>query len=273
MPARILIVEDNPDNLELMTYLLTAFGHRVIKAMDGEKGLRLLRQEKPDLVLCDLQLPKIDGFELVRHIREDPQLSKTPVVAVTAYAMRDDRDKVMEAGFNGYIAKPIMPEEFVSRAEEFLSEDLRSVALPSTNPPQQLQLTAARGSNRPTVLAVDSLHVNLNLIRSTLEPSGYSVLAFETAEEALEALWQEPPDVILCRAHLAGMSGLQFLEAVRKEPDSRAIPFILVFSSVPDPANAADALALGAANVLSYPLEPEVLIREVESCLKHRTAD
>ena len=130
MPARILVIDDNPENLDLMTYLLSAFGHRALKAVDGEEGLLLAKRERPDLILCDLQMPRLDGFELAQQIRLDPQLSDVPLVAVTASAMPDDLGKVMDAGFNGYITKPIVPEEFVSRAEEFLKVELRSGATP-----------------------------------------------------------------------------------------------------------------------------------------------
>ena len=117
MAARILILDDNPENLDLMTFLLEAFGHTTLKAMDGEEGLELARREKPNLILCDLHMPKLDGFEVARQIRRDPQLSEVPLVAVTASAMQGDLEKVMSAGFNGYITKPIVPEQFVSRAE------------------------------------------------------------------------------------------------------------------------------------------------------------
>jgi len=89
MPARILVIEDNSDNLELMSYLLTAFGHIVLKAMDGVEGLQLARREKPDLILCDVQMRKLDGFEVVRQVRQDSELSYMRIVAVTAYAMSD----------------------------------------------------------------------------------------------------------------------------------------------------------------------------------------
>ena len=130
MPARILVIDDNPENLELMTYLLRAFGHTTLKAMDGEEGLQLARRETSNLILCDLQMPKLDGFEVARQIRREPQLSEVSLVAVTASAMQGDLEKVMAAGFNGYVTKPIVPGEFVSRAEEFLKVELRSGATP-----------------------------------------------------------------------------------------------------------------------------------------------
>jgi two-component system, cell cycle response regulator DivK len=126
MSARILVIEDNSANLELMTYLLKASGHFTISARDGEAGLETALRESPDLVICDIELPKLDGYEVARQLKQHPTLSETPLVAVTAYAMVDDREKVLSAGFDGYISKPIEPELFVSQVEAFLSSEKES---------------------------------------------------------------------------------------------------------------------------------------------------
>jgi|SRR6185503_14719978 len=119
MAMRVLIVEDDPDSLELMTYLFRAFGHEPIGARSGDAALRVAASEAPDLVLCDLRLPGMDGFEILTRFRADPALQSIPVVAVTAYAMPGDRERVMNAGFNGYVSKPIDPESFVRQAEAY----------------------------------------------------------------------------------------------------------------------------------------------------------
>jgi CheY-like chemotaxis protein len=116
--ARILIIEDNGANMELMSYLLRAFGHMVQEAMDGNAGIKLSKYGPFDLVLCDLQMPDMDGYEVVRRMKQD--LPLIPMIAVTAYAMVGDRDRVLAAGFDGYIPKPINPETFVSEIEAFL---------------------------------------------------------------------------------------------------------------------------------------------------------
>jgi CheY-like chemotaxis protein len=118
--ARIVIIEDNPDNMELMAYLLRAFGHRVLPATDGEAGLALVRRERPELVLSDIHLPRVDGFEVARALKDDAQLARIPLVAVTALAQPGDRDRMRAAGFDGYLGKPIDPHRFVAQAEGFL---------------------------------------------------------------------------------------------------------------------------------------------------------
>jgi CheY-like chemotaxis protein len=123
MGARILVIEDNPTNLELMTYLLRAFGHTPLTAGDGEAGVEAALRERPDLVLCDLAMPRLDGYGVVRRLKADPALRHIPVVAVTASAMVGDRDRVIATGFDGYISKPIDPETFVAEVEGFLAEE------------------------------------------------------------------------------------------------------------------------------------------------------
>lgn len=121
MPARVLVIEDNPTNLDLMTYVLQAVGHTVLTASTGEEGIRLAESERPDLVLCDIHLPDLDGMAVARQLRRVPALAQVPFVAVTALAMVGDRERILAAGFDGYIAKPIEPEHFIPGLREILA--------------------------------------------------------------------------------------------------------------------------------------------------------
>jgi CheY-like chemotaxis protein len=121
--ARVLVVEDNPDNLDLMTYLLSAFGHEVLTARDGAEGVATVEREQPDLVVMDLQMPVMDGYEAAGVIKANPATAAIPLVAVTAYAMVGDRETVMAAGFDGYLTKPIDAETFVRDLERHLPEE------------------------------------------------------------------------------------------------------------------------------------------------------
>ncbi|MGI8961735.1 MAG: response regulator [Bryobacteraceae bacterium] len=121
MRTRILVIEDNPANLDLMIYLLDAFGYSAVSARDGQEGLRMATQQKPDLILCDIHLPKMDGYEVVRRLKNDPEYRLIPTVAVTALAMVGDRDRVLRAGFDGYLAKPIDPEMLIQQIKRFVN--------------------------------------------------------------------------------------------------------------------------------------------------------
>ncbi|GAA1956759.1 response regulator [Microbacterium deminutum] len=118
---RILVVEDNPLNQKLVRDVLTASGYQVLVAGTGEEGVRLAAAEAPDLILMDIQLPGIDGYEALRLLRQMPQLAGLPVVAVTAFAMPEDRERATREGFDGYLGKPISVSALPSQVDEFLS--------------------------------------------------------------------------------------------------------------------------------------------------------
>jgi two-component system cell cycle response regulator DivK len=120
----ILLIEDNAQNRYLTTFLLEHRGYRVVTAADGQEGIETAKGLQPDLILLDIQLPKMDGYSAARSLREDRSLSNTPIIAVTSYAMVGDREKCLAAGCNGYIEKPINPETFVSEIEAFLKRPL-----------------------------------------------------------------------------------------------------------------------------------------------------
>ena len=126
MAAQILIVEDNATNLELVDYLLKCRGYATVSAIDGEQGLRSARERRPDLIVCDLQMPVMSGYEVIRELKRDAHLKHIPVVAVTASSMSGDARKALAAGFDGYIAKPLDPEGFVAQIEAFLPAELRA---------------------------------------------------------------------------------------------------------------------------------------------------
>jgi len=117
----ILVVEDNERNLKLLRDVLEYAGYDVRVARTAEDGIALAVKEPPDLVLMDLQLPGIDGTEALRRLRENPRTADIPVVAVTAQAMKQDREQALDAGFNGYVTKPISVRAFPDQVRRFLS--------------------------------------------------------------------------------------------------------------------------------------------------------
>jgi two-component system, cell cycle response regulator DivK len=116
----VLVVEDNPLNLKLMRDALGHAGYRVVEAPDAERGIALARSEQPDLILMDVQLPGLDGVEALRHLRADASTAAIPVVAVTAFAMRDDGPRFRAAGFDGYLEKPVNVRELPAQVEELI---------------------------------------------------------------------------------------------------------------------------------------------------------
>ncbi len=118
--SKILIVEDNVLNLKLVRTLLQLKGYVVIEAMDAETGIRLAKQQSPNLILMDIQLPGLDGLSATRILREDAQTKDIPIVAVTSFAMEGDRQKVLDAGCTGYISKPLNTRTFAAEVGSYL---------------------------------------------------------------------------------------------------------------------------------------------------------
>lgn len=120
-PKTILVVEDNELNMKLFHDLLEAHGYNILQTRDGMEALKLARHHKPDLILMDIQLPEVSGLEVTKWIKEDDNLRAIPIIAVTAFAMKGDEEKIREGGCEAYIAKPISVTNFLKTVQQFLS--------------------------------------------------------------------------------------------------------------------------------------------------------
>ncbi|MES2068717.1 MAG: response regulator, partial [Pseudomonadota bacterium] len=228
--ANIVVIEDTPANLELMCYLLDAFGHQVLTATDGDEGLELVKRTLPDLVICDVHLPKVDGYEVARNLKADPGVAGIPILAVTALAMVGDREKGLQAGFDGYLYKPIEPENFVAEVERFLHADRHG-----TPPqPQAIQYFYGLDNGHPQrgkILVVDDSPVNRELFRDLLEPMGYEVWLTSSAAEAYVRACLSAPDLILSDIHMPTEDGFSFFRRVKMNPKISEVPFVFISST------------------------------------------
>jgi two-component system cell cycle response regulator len=270
-PARILVIEDNETNRELMVYLLAAFGYSILEASNGEEGVAIARREQPDLIVCDVHLPKLDGYGVVAELRTDNVLRKTPIIAVTALAMLGDRDRLLSSGFDGYVSKPIVPETFVQEVEQFLSADQRTnvvrniQAAPSEMYPKKVISNVGAGV---TILVVDDLPENIEFARSTLEPSGYRVLAAAGVQEAVAVAENERPDLVLCDLHMHPQGGYALLDHAKVDRALREIPIVIISSTSSDAYDQMDCLKRGAADFIRRPIDPEALLAEIGKTLR-----
>jgi two-component system, cell cycle response regulator DivK len=124
MSKTILVVEDQADNRQILRDLLGSAGFRMIEAHDGEQALTVARSERPNLILMDIQLPILDGYEATRSIKRDPELKHIPVIAVTSYALSGDEERAREAGCDGYVAKPYSTRHLLAKIGQFLEQPL-----------------------------------------------------------------------------------------------------------------------------------------------------
>jgi two-component system cell cycle response regulator len=267
MPARILIVEDNSQNLELMRYLLAAHGYEVLTAMDGAAAIEVLAHAQPDLILSDIQMPRMDGFDLIKWLRARAPMQTIPMVAVTALAMVGDRDRILAAGFDGYLSKPISPETFVREVIAYLPPNQRAPPLHPAQPAPQATRIPATGR---LVLVVDDLQSNLDLAQVVLEHLGYRTLQAKGLQQALHRLDEATPELILSDVHMREGGGMELLQAVRNNPALRDVPFVLLTSTAANERDRLKGLALGATRYLYRPIEPDVLRAELAACLAER---
>ena len=120
MPKRILVIEDQEDNRRILRDLLTSASYEMIEAVTGEDGVALAETHRPDLILMDIQLPGLDGYEATRRIKANPELRQIPIIAVTSYALSGDEAKARAAGCDGYVTKPFSPRQLLAKIREFL---------------------------------------------------------------------------------------------------------------------------------------------------------
>lgn len=268
--ARVLVIEDNPVNLELMVFLLQAHGHTTSSAPDGASGITLARREGPDLVICDIQMPVLDGHAVAGLMRADPVLSRIPLVAVTAAAMVGDRERALASGFAAHVSKPIDPTTFMALIAPYLPQGDKNDPVPSTEVSLGgVMLHPSQLAPRPDLLliVVDDRAMLREFKQHLLEPAGYNVIGCESAEEALRVMAERPVDIVLSDVAMPGMSGFDLLRRVRAEPATATLPFVILTAAAVDEAHRAEGLALGADAYLVRPVDPQDLLQVLRRVL------
>ena len=269
--SRILVIDDNAINLELLSYLLRAWQHEVLVAHAGNEGLDLARRHRPDLIVCDVQMPGRDGYEVARTLRADPALRDIPLVAVTANAMVGDREKALDAGFDAHFAKPIDPQLFMAGLGPLLADHGLTPARQHGGEPQAragVIRPALRAPRTPcTLLTVDDGPMNVEYKRSLLEPAGYRVLGAGGVSSALALLREQAVDLVLSDVNMADGGGFELIKCLRSSAAWRHLPFIFLTSSARDSASREQGLKLGANNYLVRPLDADLLLAAVRDGL------
>lgn len=245
MKARILLVDDNALNRKLAGDLLEIEGYEVQYCEDAEQVLQVLSEHGlPDLVLMDISLPGMDGLTLTRQLRSQPRFARLPIVAVTAFAMKGDEQKALDAGCNGYITKPIDTRRLPAQVAQYLSA----------------QATEAQRLN---VMIVEDHRLDLKLAGDRVRLSGHFVLDSTTAEEAIDSLELANPDVVLLDLNLPGMDGLSFVQRLKSNPHTSALPIVAI-TAFPDVFRREELLAAGCTAYLVKPVEMRELLRQLE---------
>ncbi len=256
--ARILIAEDSPDIRALIQMLLEAEGHEVRAVTDGRAAVDLVRTAKPDLVLMDLSLPLLSGWEATREIRADPDCNAIPILAVTAHAMHGDRERALAAGCDGFIPKPINEETFAPRVLSFLDVRRDRVGAAPGG--------AARARSAPgRVLVVDDQPEVAELIRTDLAADGHDVAVSTTLAAAAARIENdEPYDLAVIDVMLGAESGYDLAEWI-SATSSEYVPILLVTAGTIDRERGFTA---GGDDFIGKPIETHELRARARSLIR-----
>ncbi len=280
VPARILVVDDEPQNLELIEAMLTSSGYEVLLAGGGEEALRLARERKPDLIILDLMMPGMSGFEVCARVKTDPQTGGIPVLFVTALSQMSDKERALAAGGDDFLTKPFQRAELLTRVEALLkvrhlNRDLdRALAYlhelevaRHAQQPRKPAAPAPAALGAASILVVDDELLARQLFADLLREAGYVTHEAENGQQALGIARQETIDVVLLDIMMPGMSGLEVLAKLGElTPDS---PVIIVTAN-PTSDNAIAALRLGAFDFIVKGFKNEVMLTTVAHAMERR---
>jgi two-component system cell cycle response regulator len=265
----ILVVEDNAFNMKLVRSLLKIGGYNIIEAVTAEEGLELLKTHRPHLILMDIQLPGMDGLEASRQIQTDPDIKDIPILALTAYAMKGDEQKVRDAGCIGYISKPLDTKGFIKTLQTHLPTEPEKKK--QDIPEQKKEPGAADAreeiffTNR--ILIVDDEPLNVKLLKAKLSRDTYVTIEAFNGQECLDKVKAEHPDLILLDLMMPGIDGFEVTRILKKDPKTRNIPIIHV-TALDTSADKARALEAGADEFLNKPINTKELLTRIRSLLR-----
>jgi two-component system, cell cycle response regulator len=242
LKARILVVDDNPLNLKLAAEVLESDGYHVNRAPSAEAALERIREQIPDLILMDIQLPGMDGLALTRALKSDSATQAIPIIALTAFAMKGDEQRARDSGCEGYLTKPIDTRTFSARIAEFLKPGSRRASIKA--------------------LVIEDFPPDRKLARILLSWAGHEVAEAETGEQALAAARENHPDVILLDLKLPGINGFEVIRQLRQERATRNIPIVTV-TAYPDRWTEREARKAGCAAYFAKPVDASVLLKQV----------
>ncbi len=274
--AFILIVEDNPMNYELASELLEYAGHSAVKCETLLQCLDTINQQKPDLILMDLNLSETSGLEITKNLKNHPDTKDITIVAFTAMVMDKDREEAFKAGCSGFIPKPFNVSTFVSTVESYIKTDKRKPKTAEQQtlfPPENDVKTNTdsdvieRNYKRHNILVVDDNLMNADILKETLEQLGQDVKLAHNGKKVFEIIEKEKIDLVLLDIMMPDISGFDIIKQFKANPKTADLPVIFV-SALDKTSDIVKGFNLGSYEYIIKPYKIEELKARVLSILK-----
>jgi CheY-like chemotaxis protein len=287
----VLVVEDNQLNMEMACELLESAGFKTLRAEEGATALALAQQTQPDVVLIDLHLPNMDGFEVAQQLKLLPAMADVPLVAFTAMVMKGDRERAIAAGCEGYIAKPIDVRQFANTVRSYLRRPSVAALTPGEAPallqaPPVATVPSHNHSVSPAtytlpwqalsgmafplshnVMVVDDNVLNVELLKEALESMQQHVVAVYNGRQAVRLATQHPPDLILLDIMMPEMDGYEVLAQLKQHPQTEHIPVIFV-SALDKTKDIVRGFSLGTYDYIPKPFKTDEFKARVIAALR-----
>lgn len=281
----LLLVEDEPANRELFRRRLERKGYTVATAESGSGAVALAKSERPDLVLMDLALPDIDGWDATRRIKADPVTAHVPVIALSAHATSDARDRALAAGCQDFETKPVNWDVLFHKIEDWLAKAKSAAGAGAPPPAQVVAPDAGVPGGAPAdatagepdvctvapkrILVVEDNDANRVMLCRRLNGRGYATVEAATGREALAAVRVQPFDLVLCDIMMPEVDGYEVLTALKSAPETRDVPVIMI-SALDEMAGVVRCIEMGAEDYLQKPYDPVLLHARINACLDKR---
>jgi CheY-like chemotaxis protein len=247
---KILVIEDNPISSKMIRIALESEGFKVVDVANGAAGLKAATAERPDLILCDLELPDVHGVDLVQRLRALPAAQKIPIVAFSAYLSPLNLEQALQAGFTDCIAKPLEPSRFLPILKSYL--------------PWNVDISDWHVDG-PTVVVADDDPVQLKLLKIRLEQAGFRVATTQDGAAALELVRQTLPDAVITDVLMPCLDGFRLCQALRQMPAAAKIPILLTSSAYLEESDKRLAEQAGANALIPRTADFRELLEELRA--------
>lgn len=263
---KILYVEDNEDSRNLLFRRLQLEGnYEVLLAKNGLEGVAKATEVKPDLILMDMGLPILDGWEASRQIKANPETKHIPVIALTAHAMAEDREEVLQSGCDDYHTKPIRMDKLLHQIESLLKKGIETEQNVTKETFQTISMDIQSTQSR--ILVVDDAHEIRNMLSARIGLEGYIVETAENGPTALEMINNTPFDLVLLDIMMPVLNGFQVLHSIRRKYSLLDLPVIIV-TARDSQADVIKALEEGANDYITKPIEMKTLLAHIHTQLR-----